>query len=358
MLDAIHDDDRSTAAPRTPAPGTAASVSARADSASGHDDAFQTEDAYRLAQRAALKVDRERHAELTALLKPQPVRFLRWAALHLAVWAAGVAAIVLSGHWAITLLAVLVVASQLHALTVLQHDCGHRNAFRSAAANLWMGRFMAWFIVFPFTAFTECHRRHHRYLGDPEHDPDDWHYTGGRRWVIPRIATFAARFTWLSMTRYGPQVRGMVLRELVFNLASMGAIAAAFAWYGRLDLFALIMVIPLLLLTMVINPISRGYEHYPMATFGDHHHGRLDLARNTITVTSPTIGLLWANINYHVEHHVYPAVPFYHLPKLHRLLQDRSYQRDPMLLSRVLRGREDDDAETDASAATAGKTGP
>ena len=346
MLDAIHDDSRSTAVPMS------------ADA--GNDDIFQAEDDYRLAQRAALKVSRERHAELTALLKPQPSRFLLWAALHLAVWAAGVATIVFSGHWTITLLAVLVVASQLHALTVLQHECGHRNAFRSAAANLWMGRFMAWFIVFPFTAFTECHRRHHRYLGDPERDPDDWHYAGGRRWMFPRITTFAARFTWLSMVRYGAQVRGMVLRELIFNLTSLAAIAAAFAWYGRLDLFALIVVIPLLVLTMVINPISRGYEHYPMATFGDHHHGRLDLARNTITVTSPTISLLWANINYHVEHHVYPAVPFYHLPRLHQLLQDQAYQRDRMLLSRVLRGwrgREAEGAEPVGNAATTGKAG-
>jgi beta-carotene hydroxylase len=344
MLDAIRNDD----------PFKAASASVGDDNASG----FHAEDEYRLAQRAALKVPRDRHAELTALLRPQPSRFLIWTALHLMIWAAGVAAIVFGDHWAIDLIAVLVIASQLHALTVLQHECGHRNAFRSAPANLWMGRFLAWFIVFPFTAFTECHRRHHRYLGDPERDPDDWHYARGRRWMFPRIATFAARFTWLSMTRYGAQVRGMVLRELIFNLATMTAIGAAFTWYGWLDLFALIFVAPLLLLTMVINPISRGYEHYPMATFGADDHGRLDLARNTITVTSPTISLLWANINYHVEHHVYPAVPFYHLPRLHRLLQDHAYQRDRMLLGRVLRhrpNREADAAEEGNSAVTAGK---
>jgi fatty acid desaturase len=29
------------------------------------------------------------------------------------------------------------------------------------------------------------------------------------------------------------------------------------------------------------------------------------------------------NLNYHIEHHLYPAVPWYNLPKLHRLLGDR-----------------------------------
>ncbi len=352
MLDAIHDKDSRDKDSRDNDSDMPASASAVA----GKDSGFPTEDEYRLAQRAALKVPRERHAELTALLQPQPSRFLRWTSLHLAIWAAGAAAIVFGNHWAIDLIAVLLLGSQLHALTVLQHECGHRNAFRSAPANLWMGRFLAWFIVFPFTAFTECHRRHHRYLGDPERDPDDWHYASGRGWMLPRIATFAARFTWLSMTRYGAQVRGMVLRELLFNLATMTAIAAAFAWYGRLDLFALIFIAPLMLLTLVINPISRGYEHYPMATFGGHDHGRLDLARNTITVTSPTISLLWANINYHVEHHVYPAVPFYHLPQLHRLLQGHTYQRDRMLLGRVLGGRPSGVADAAAGNSAAAGT--
>ena len=29
------------------------------------------------------------------------------------------------------------------------------------------------------------------------------------------------------------------------------------------------------------------------------------------------------HVNYHLEHHLYPAVPHYHLPRLHRLLQDK-----------------------------------
>jgi fatty acid desaturase len=29
------------------------------------------------------------------------------------------------------------------------------------------------------------------------------------------------------------------------------------------------------------------------------------------------------HVNYHLEHHLYPAVPHYHLPRLHRLLRDK-----------------------------------
>jgi len=29
------------------------------------------------------------------------------------------------------------------------------------------------------------------------------------------------------------------------------------------------------------------------------------------------------HVNYHIEHHLYPAVPHYHLPRLHRLLAQK-----------------------------------
>jgi len=29
------------------------------------------------------------------------------------------------------------------------------------------------------------------------------------------------------------------------------------------------------------------------------------------------------HVNYHLEHHLYPAVPHYHLPQLHRLLDEK-----------------------------------
>jgi len=292
------------------------------------------QDEIRLAKRAELKVDRERQAQLLALQQPDPAKFLLWSALHVTVWFAGAAVILLGDHWLAQLLAVLVLGNQMHAFTILQHDCGHQNAFRSATWNLWVGRFFAWFIVFPYSSFTECHKYHHRYLGDADKDPDEWNYAGGVKWMFLRIAFFVPRFTYFSLTRYGSQVRNLVLRELAFNLLTMAAIGVWFASMGMFLQFVLIFILPVLLLALLINPISRGYEHFPMATLGDHEQ-RLDLAHNTITVTSRVLGLIWANINYHVEHHVYPGVPFFNLRKVHELLDNKPFLRDRWLLARL-----------------------
>ena len=297
---------------------------------------FMAQDEVRLEKRAALKVDRAKQAQLLALQQPAPLQFMLWATLHVAIWGVCAGVILASANPVWHLFATLVMGSQLHAFTVLQHDCGHQNAFRSTLLNLWMGRFMAWFIVFPYSSFTECHKHHHRYLGDPEKDPDEWNYASGVKWMFLRIAVFVPRFTYFSLVRYGKAVRNRVLRELAFNLLSMTALCAWFVSQGMAYEFVLIFVVPLLLLAVVINPISRGYEHFPMATLEPEHADRLDLAKNTITVTNLVLGLLWANINYHVEHHVYPGVPFCNLRKLHHLLENKTFLRDRWLLARLV----------------------
>jgi fatty acid desaturase len=37
-------------------------------------------------------------------------------------------------------------------------------------------------------------------------------------------------------------------------------------------------------------------------------------------VTHPLIEFLWSNVNYHLEHHLYPSVPYHALPELRRAL--------------------------------------
>jgi fatty acid desaturase len=37
-------------------------------------------------------------------------------------------------------------------------------------------------------------------------------------------------------------------------------------------------------------------------------------------VTHPVIEFLWSNVNYHLEHHLYPSVPYHALPELRRAL--------------------------------------
>ncbi|WP_018149709.1 fatty acid desaturase [Leeia oryzae] len=50
----------------------------------------------------------------------------------------------------------------------------------------------------------------------------------------------------------------------------------------------------------------------------------LDHRLNTRTVIfNPVSAFMYMNMNYHIEHHMFPMVPFYNLPKLHGLIKDQ-----------------------------------
>jgi fatty acid desaturase len=232
--------------------------------------------------------------------------------------------------------AVLLLANQLHALTILQHDCGHGSAYQNSRWNTWVGRFLAWFIFMPFTTFTEAHKRHHKYLGDPHNDPDEWFYANGGLWLFARECVFVPRFVYISLTRYGKQTARTVWFELLFNTMSWALLLALALQTDRFYELTMIMLLPVALLACVINPISRGYEHYPLTQLEPDDARRLDLRYNTVTVTNRWLGLMWANITYHVEHHMYPRAPFYRLPRINELMRDKSYIKEPLPLYSIL----------------------
>lgn len=282
----------------------------------------------RKAGRDALALDAADMARVEALCQPNAGIFLRTLAAHLGLWALGLAVVAHAQAWPwLQALVGLLMGSQLHALTVLQHDCGHQSAFRSRAANLWVGRALAWFILLPFTSFTELHRRHHSHLGETDLDPDNWFYAGGPRWTHWRECLFMPRFIWLSATgTLAPAIRRRVRLELAANVLLHGLLVAALAIAGRPDVWLFAIGLPMLALACIFNPLARGAEHAPMSHLTQLPPGdprREDLRFNTVTVAHRGWGLAWANITYHVEHHLHPRVPFHQLPALHALMQAR-----------------------------------
>ena len=86
--------------------------------------------------------------------------------------------------------------------------------------------------------------------------------------------------------------------------------------------FSLSSFTPLLL---VGGPRLYGAWHFNMT--GLLQHGGLDenvddFRLNTRTVyMNPISRFIYLNMNYHLEHHMFPAVPYYNLPALHELLK-------------------------------------
>ena len=74
-------------------------------------------------------------------------------------------------------------------------------------------------------------------------------------------------------------------------------------------------LIPMLLINTMVN--IRGMSQH---TLLEEHHG--DEVRGTRTIlTNPVTAFFMCNENFHLEHHLHPRVPWYHLPQVHALLQ-------------------------------------
>lgn len=55
--------------------------------------------------------------------------------------------------------------------------------------------------------------------------------------------------------------------------------------------------------------------------------GTNDFRKNSRTVLlGPLTSFLYANMNYHVEHHMYPGVPYYNLPRLRKLISESNFE--------------------------------
>jgi beta-carotene hydroxylase len=279
--------------------------------------------------------------EIRRLMVADGRKHLLFALPYLLSYFGCMAVILRTDSLALEIATALVMGNQLYLLFILHHDCVHYTACKSRRWNVLLGRMYALFLVKTFTATLETHKRHHAFLGEPGKDPDEKFYAAGIRWVWVRYWQNFSWHTYLSLTKYGPKVRTVVALEQLANLAFWGAVHAVLYQFGMLREALFIFWIPAATIILVIGPITRAYEHLPLAHYAPEDARRFDIASNTVTVTSRLLGLFWANITYHVEHHSYPRVPFYRLARVHALLHTRAdtpYLLAPYTLYGVSKG--------------------
>ena len=211
-------------------------------------------------------------------------------------------------------------------LFCVQHEAAHKTPFRST----WLNAAAAWATgpvnLLPPVWFFHFHMAHHRYTHDPVQDPSlarplprtkaglAWTILGGP-FCIAQARTILVNAAGRNRDRFVPATaRAAVAREARLFLAVYLAAAVLSILLGTTALVWLWLVPALL-----GQPFLRLYllaEH----TGCPHVSNMLENTRTTFT--SPLVRFLAWNMPYHVEHHVYPSVPFHKLPAFHAVLRD------------------------------------
>lgn len=235
----------------------------------------------------------------------------------LSLWSAGLP------HSALTLtawgLGLIASALALNASFLVMHEGTHFLLARNRVVNRWLGFLTGLPIFLSFTAYQVLHVRHHEFLGDPR-DPDDYdNYTGhpAKVWMLHWLRLLFAGYLYLIFVpllawKHGSRIQR---RQLAWENVLLGAFYAALFTVVPFRTLAHAWLIPTFIANFLVN--VRGLTQHSLAKAEDPL-----LASRSIR-TRPWIAFLYLNENYHLEHHLYPAVPFYHLPRLHAMLAER-----------------------------------
>ncbi len=259
-----------------------------------------------------------------------PWRFCLALALDVALIAAAIALSELTFFNPLAyLVSVVVIGARLHAFGILLHDCVHYRAFRTRKLNMIAGEALAWPLLITAAGYRSHHLTHHKYLNTLD-DPDwvrklpqrKFRYPTGRRAIL---WNFLYQFSGLGVvemfcsTRQSAEVNPVPRKirwlRLGFYLAVLGLCAAT----GTLAELALYWLVPMLTSFAAIFYLRSVAEHHGNLAY-DHTFSN---SRTTLPNAWERFVLMPHNVGYHLEHHLYPHVPFYRLPELHRVLMQQ-----------------------------------
>ena len=262
--------------------------------------------------------------QIAALRTLRPSRRLAEIGFFVLLWIAGIA-LGLAGldttgswHWPLRLPASLP-PDRAQRVFLLSHDGHHRLLFRNARVNHAANVLLCMPLLHSPSAYRVLHELHHRFLGGPG-DPDDFHnYTSDARlrWALH----------WVRLT-IGTLVYMPLIPVVAIRRAGAGrspAIAIEYAVDDR-DLVAAFTFLPMQVLLQVwlIPGVLVGYISAVRAvaqhalTPGDD-----PLLASRSVASNAVVSFFLLNENYHLEHHLFPEIPSYNLPRLRLLLQSR-----------------------------------
>ena len=237
-------------------------------------------------------------------------------------------------HPAWYVLAVIVIGARMHALAILMHDATHYQFLKN---RKWNDVLTNWLTMYPlFTSieqYRQNHLRHHRHL-NTEDDPDWVSKLGKRAFTFPktkmdfmlRTLSYLSLYQGISdaiwfLKRFSPEAKSERKSEKAKPIARISfylVLIIILTIGGYWKLFLLYWVVPYLSTFFMFQYIRSVAEHFGELAY-DH------LLTSTRSVKPNLIERFFIaphQVGYHLEHHLYPGVPFYNLPKLHQLLME------------------------------------
>lgn len=252
--------------------------------------------------------------------------------LALSGWAAWAAAA--NGRWWLFALLLFIHGTFFAFLLNGFHELCHKTVFRSKSLNVFFLYLISFFSWNHPVVFWASHQEHHKYT---LHPPDDLEVVLPVRLTLKHFLKNAIFDPWDLAGRVRSYIRwsrGKVEGrwESALLPADAHALRSALVRWARIHLagHALIIVVGILTgawqlpLLVTFAPFYGGWLWF--LCNNTQHIGLQDqvpdyrLCCRTI-ILNPFVRFLYWHMNFHTEHHMYAAVPCYHLGKLHKQIR-------------------------------------
>lgn len=268
-----------------------------------------------LASEVPVDVLRELHTK-------RPLLHAAIVLANVAVLVGGAVAIVLLDRWFLWLPFAFVAGFAVFNFTVLLHEVVHRAVLREADDRTY--RLLGLLYAIPSgissSQFTRWHLDHHAGLGSDEDDPKR-HYLSPKnnvRWLkllyfTPALFPIYFRAAAKETASYEPQLRARIRRERLVTIAFHLSLLALAAVLGGWGVAWKLYVVPVFFVFPIAFALNRLGQHYDIDP--------ADPAKWSTLIRS---SWFWNSVylfsNLHLEHHYFPGVPFYNLPRLQKVL--------------------------------------
>ena len=216
------------------------------------------------------------------------------------------------------------------------HEYFHSTAFKSGKFNSFLFRSFSCLSFNNWGWFEVSHLLHHKYTlhsKDPEGPPKKTLSFLNLFWLTTiDLPGFSRRIRLLFMNLFGliptqsDSVRAVLNSKP--NLRKRIKVGAACVLSSQLFIFIVgCLFNPIFGLLLLFSPFTFTFTNKVMEL--NQHLGMkihaYDYRDNSRTFRfNSFLEFLYSNMNFHAEHHMFPSVPYYQLPKLHRTLINQS----------------------------------
>lgn len=220
------------------------------------------------------------------------------------------------------------------------HEYGHRSVFKTRWLNDFFYDITSFLTYFEPVSWRWSHTHHH---SRTIHIKDTLDFE-----ALPRPVDATALFVTevFSIKRIYYESKKIILHSLgIMTQVAIDCVPESerprMIWTSRIwvviilgTIFFAFLIGSFLPIMYVVFPAMYGWPlvHFTaMLQHGGLKANSWDHRESTRTVIlNPIHGwLLYFNMQYHVEHHLFPQVPFYNLPKLHKIIKDQLPPANP-----------------------------